>query len=87
MKFSPVIIVFIGLFMVCGITYAGDFDQRRIAECLEDNDDASVTIDVVKKYCNCMSSKMGRNEIQSIAQWEKTHPVERVECDRESGWK
>jgi hypothetical protein len=30
---------------------------------------------------------MKRMEVQTVAQWEKAHPTERAECDRESGWK
>jgi endonuclease I len=33
-----------------------------------------------------MNNKMSNNENQSVTQWEKTHPVERTECDKESGW-
>jgi hypothetical protein len=34
-----------------------------------------------------MNEKMSNNETKSITEWEKTHPVERAACDKESGWK
>lgn len=87
MKYRAIALVFAGLFMATGIAYADDFIDRRIAECIEDNTDAQVSTATIKKYCLCMSNKMGNIEAQSVTQWEKTHPVERAECDRESGWK
>lgn len=43
-------------------------------------------MEVITKYCTCMNNKMDENETQSITQWEKSHPKERTECDKESGW-
>ena len=87
MKQVAVGLVFVGLMIVSGIAFADDFVDRRIAECIEDNTDARVSTAVIKNYCICMSNKMGNIEAQTVTQWEKTHPVERAECDRESGWK
>lgn len=66
---------------------AGSDDLKWIAQCLKDNADAKVAVDVVQKYCTCMNNKMSDSETQSIIQWEKTHPKERAECDAEAGWK
>jgi invasion protein IalB len=62
-------------------------DIKWIAKCIEDNKDQGQPAEVVKKYCECMNSKMDANESQSVTQWEKTHPKERKECDAVSGWK
>jgi hypothetical protein len=40
---------------------------------------------VVLKYCTCMNTKMDRNEIQSIREWEQTHVAEQRACSRTSG--
>jgi len=61
-------------------------DVKWINQCLRDNKGAAKE-DVVRKYCVCMNNKMDDNETQSITQWEKSHPKERAECDREAGWK
>ncbi len=87
MKFKAVMWVMVGLLTVCGIAYADSYDLKWIAKCIEDNADAKVAPEVVSRYCACMNNKMDSNESQSITQWEKTHPKERAECDRESGWK
>jgi hypothetical protein len=87
MKIAAVMLALIGSLMVSSMAYADAYDLKWIARCLEDNVDAKVATEVVVKYCTCMNNKMDRNETQSITRWEKTHPTERTECDRESGWK
>ena len=62
-------------------------DYKWVAKCIEDNKDQGQTAEVVKKYCECMNSKMDANESQSVTQWEKSHPQERKECDQKAGWK
>jgi hypothetical protein len=62
-------------------------DLKWINQCIGDNKNEGAKPDVVRKYCICMNEKMDNNEAQSISQWEKTHPKERAECDRVSGWK
>ncbi|AGW12170.1 hypothetical protein [Megalodesulfovibrio gigas] len=69
------------------LAFAGSDDATWIAQCIQDNKDAKVSVDVITKYCTCMNDKMDENETQSITQWEKSHPKERTECDKESGWK
>jgi len=66
---------------------AGSDDARWVAQCIQDNKDETVSIEVITKYCTCMNNKMDDNETLSITQWEKTHPAERTACDKESGWK
>ncbi len=62
-------------------------DTKWIAQCITDNSDAKVDASVVTKYCTCMNDKMSDNETRTITQWEKTHPKEEAQCDKESGWK
>jgi len=87
MKRMAVALAFAGIFVVNGVALADDFLDRRIAECIEDNTEARVSMEIIKKYCICMSNKMGNVEVQTVTQWENSHPIERAECDRESGWK
>ncbi len=62
-------------------------DVKWINQCVEDNKNEGAKPEVVLKYCTCMNNKMSQNETQSITEWEKTHPKEEAECDKESGWK
>jgi hypothetical protein len=62
-------------------------DIKWIAKCMEDNKDQGQPAEVVRKYCECMNSKMDDDETLSVTQWEKTHPKERKECDEAAGWK
>lgn len=68
-------------------TSSSSDDIKWIAKCMEDNKDQGQSAEVVRKYCECMNSKMDSNESQSVTQWEKTHPQERKECDKIAGWK
>lgn len=70
-----------------GLAYADSDDVKWIARCLEDNKDAKVPAEVIQKYCACMNNKMDANETRSITEWEKTHPQERADCDKEAGWR
>jgi len=66
----------------------GDADDVKwINQCIKDNKDEGAKASVVRKYCECMNSKMDSNETQSITQWEKTHAKERDDCSRRAGWK
>ncbi|WP_243438209.1 hypothetical protein [Fundidesulfovibrio soli] len=78
--------VALSLLLSAGMAFANADDAKWIAQCLKDNKDAKVPVEVITKYCTCMNNKMSDNETQSITQWEKTHPKERAECDKESGW-
>jgi len=84
--------ILIALFICASIlvatrALADSSDAEWIAECIEDNKNANVPIEVVTKYCTCMNNKMSSNETRSITEWEKAHPRERAECDKEAGWK
>ena len=61
-------------------------DLKWVNQCISDNK-GGASADIVRKYCICMNEKMDNNEMQSITQWEKSHPRERAACDKESGWK
>lgn len=87
MRLAVIMLVLVGSLMACGTAYADANDLRWIAQCLKDNADAKVPTEVVNKYCVCMVEKMDTDERLSVTQWEKTHPVERAECDRVAGWK
>ena len=78
--------VFVFSFMLSGLAMAGADDAKWVAQCINDNKDAKVSIEVITKYCTCMNNKMDDNETKSITQWEKTHPNEMAACDKESGW-
>ena len=67
--------------------FANSDDMKWVAQCVQDNSDAKVSVDVVSKYCTCMDNKMSDNETRTITQWEKSHPTERKACDAESGWR
>ena len=73
--------------MISSRVFADTTDAQWIAQCVDDNKYANVSVEVITKYCTCMNDKMGRDETRSITEWEKTHPAERAECDREAGWK
>jgi len=78
--------VAMGCLLAASLAFANADDAKWVAQCLKDNKDAKVSVEVITKYCTCMNNKMSDNETQSITQWEKSHPKERAECDKESGW-
>ncbi len=73
--------------LASGAANAAEDDAKWVAQCLRDNKDEKVAVEVITKYCTCMNNKMSNNETQSITQWEKTHAAERRACDKESGWR
>jgi hypothetical protein len=74
--------------MASGLAVASnDGSALWIAQCVADNKDEKVSASVVQKYCECMNSQMSSGEMQSISQWEETHPKERKECEAHAGWK
>ncbi|MBI5522497.1 MAG: hypothetical protein HY910_07710 [Desulfarculus sp.] len=87
MKSVAMVAVFLGMLMTGGLACADQYDAKWIAECINDNANANVAPEVIAKYCTCMNDKMDRNETRSITQWEKTHPMERADCDRQAGWR
>lgn len=62
-------------------------DIKWVNQCLRDNKDAGVSVEIVRKYCVCMNNKMDESETRSITQWEKANPQARKACDREAGWR
>lgn len=81
------IVFFSGLTMVSDALASSDSDDIKwIARCMNDNKDQGQSPEVIRKYCECMVSKMDDDETQSVTQWEKTHPQERKACDRKAGW-
>lgn len=92
-KFLVVIMACASVLFFSGLTMAADEakqdpeDAKWIARCIEDNKNQGQPAEVIKKYCECMVSKMADDERQSVTQWEKTHPESRKECDKAAGWK
>lgn len=80
-------VVAAALLCIAGWAFAGSDDAKWVAECIRDNKDETVSIEVITKYCTCMNRKMDVKETLSISQWEEIHPAERAACDHESGWK
>jgi len=87
MKHAAVVLVLLVSLVASSTAYADANELKWIARCLQDNANAKVETNVVVKYCTCMTDKMERSEMQTVTQWEKTHPAERAACDREAGWK
>ncbi|MBF0234605.1 MAG: hypothetical protein HQK65_16415 [Desulfamplus sp.] len=75
--------------IICSQTliFAGEDDTAWIAKCMQDNKKEGVSTETVMKYCQCMNDKMSEDENQSITEWEKSHPKEMAECEKEAGWK
>jgi hypothetical protein len=61
-------------------------DLKWVNQCIVDNKGGASDA-IVRKYCICMNEKMSSNETRSITEWEKSNPVARAACDKESGWK
>ncbi len=87
MRHIVFLFITVGVLFVGGTLYADAYDSRKIAECVEDNFDEKASTDVIRKYCTCMNRKIPAGETQSISDWEKSHPVDMAECDREAGWR
>jgi hypothetical protein len=63
-------------------------DVKWVNQCIDDNKgQPGATPAIVRAYCVCMNEKMDSNETRSITQWEKSHPAEQKECDRQAGWR
>lgn len=87
MKKLTVVLFLIAFAMTCSMAFADDAITKRVAECITDNKNEGAKDEVVKKYCECMSGKMGPKETQAITQWEKSHDKETKECDKVAGWR
>ncbi|MEI6556880.1 MAG: hypothetical protein WCO00_00620 [Rhodospirillaceae bacterium] len=76
------------VFALSSTAALADMDSMQwIAQCMKDNASATVSADVVSKYCACMNSRMDNNESMTITQWEAANPAVRKECESASGWK
>jgi len=65
-----------------------DMDSMQwISQCMKDNASATVSAEVVTKYCTCMNSSMDSNETMTITQWEAANPSQRKQCESDAGWK
>ncbi|MBF0518861.1 MAG: hypothetical protein HQK92_03975 [Nitrospirae bacterium] len=73
--------------MTAGLAFGNADDVKWVNQCIKDNKGEGATQGVVKKYCECMNNKMSDSETQSISQWEKSHPAEMKDCEKQSGWK
>lgn len=74
--------------LVSGCAFASAQDDATwIAQCVADNKDEGASRAVVQYYCECMNDKMSEDEMQSITQWETTHPQAMHACERAAGWK
>jgi hypothetical protein len=87
MKSVVVLAGVLGLVLLGGVASADQYDAQWVAQCVKDNASYNVPIEVITKYCTCMNNKMDSNETLSITQWEKLHPAERADCDRQAGWR
>lgn len=87
MKHALVALIVAGSFLCGSFVFADVHDAQWVAACIADNQDAKVPVEVIARYCTCMTGKMEKRETKSVTEWEKTHPKERAECDREAGWK
>ncbi len=88
MKIVTIAFLAVSSLMTCSAASAQTAsDKKWVNKCVLDNKEAKAAASVVLAYCTCMNNKMSDNETLSITAWEKTHPVERAACDKESGWK
>ncbi|CAK0751738.1 conserved exported hypothetical protein [Gammaproteobacteria bacterium] len=75
----------------CALTFglaarADSDDFKWVNKCIADNKGGAED-SVIMAYCSCMNNAMGSSDNQSISQWEKSHPEERTQCEKSSGWK
>jgi hypothetical protein len=87
MKIAVLALVAFSSFAANKLALADADDAKWIAQCIQDNKDEKVSVEVITKYCSCMNNKMSEEETKSVSNWEKSHPKEAAECDKESGWK
>ncbi|MBF0213725.1 MAG: hypothetical protein HQM00_09210 [Magnetococcales bacterium] len=66
---------------------AGSDDEAWVAKCIRDNKHEGQSQATVAIYCSCMNNQMSDNETLSITAWEKSHPAEMAQCEKEAGWK
>ncbi|MBV9862978.1 MAG: hypothetical protein JO267_12630 [Alphaproteobacteria bacterium] len=84
---KAIAVALLGTALFAGVAFADSGDAKWVAQCVKDNQDARVSVEVITRYCTCMNNKMSSDETRSITEWEKTHETERHTCDREAGWR
>ncbi|KJR40635.1 hypothetical protein MCHI_003468 [Candidatus Magnetoovum chiemensis] len=89
MKKLIITLMFVFAFVIASSQAFADAadDETWIKQCIADNANENQSADTLKIYCECMNDKMPEEEMQSITEWEKSHPKEEAECDAKSGWK
>jgi hypothetical protein len=55
-------LAFVGSSLFASAAFADADDAKWVAQCLKDNKDATVSIEIVTKYCTCMNNKMSSDE-------------------------
>lgn len=86
MKAISFVVLLLSINILPSNAYADADDVKWIAQCMKDNANATVSRDVVRKYCSCMNDNMDDNETQSITVWAKTHSSEQAGCFARAGW-
>lgn len=84
--------VFVGagmlmLNMSCAFADATEDDAKWVSQCIADNHNQKQEVEVLAKYCKCMSDKMENGETRSVTEWEKSHESEAIACENQAGWK
>ncbi|MBF0273206.1 MAG: hypothetical protein HQL98_14240 [Magnetococcales bacterium] len=70
-----------------GSAMAGADDVAWVSKCIKDNNREGQSEATVAIYCSCMNNQMSEGETLSITAWEKSHPKEMAQCEKEAGWK
>jgi hypothetical protein len=85
MRFAAMLVVGV-IAGMSAFVHAND-DTKWVAQCLQDNSEAKVSVEVVTKYCICMNDKMDENETRSITEWEKANPAAMADCEKVADWR
>lgn len=85
--YSLIAVAGLGMIAASAPAFADADDAAWIKKCVHDNRNEGAKASVVAAYCACMTGKMSSDETLSVTAWEKTHPKEQAECDKQSGWK
>lgn len=88
MKFVWGTAVAVAGIVFAGSAMAGPDDAKWVAQCVSDNANAKVSVEIITTYCTCMNNEMDNNETRSVSTWEKTTEgkVAMTKCDKASGW-
>ena len=61
--------------------------EQRVANCIDDNNDAGQTDAVLMTYCCCANEQMSSTGYRRITEWEKADADDQEECSKAAGWK